>query len=46
MGYFRVKIDCGTGKILDIDGPFKGARADITIARITIIPRMSVNEKV
>jgi hypothetical protein len=37
---------CGIGEILDIDGPFKGTGADITIARITIIPRMSVNEKV
>jgi hypothetical protein len=36
----------GTGKILDIDDPFKGAIADVTIAKMTIIPRLSLNEKV
>jgi hypothetical protein len=43
---YQLAVSCGTGEILDIDGPFKGAAADITIAKITIVPQMSLGEKV
>jgi hypothetical protein len=35
--YYQVCVSVGTGEIIHFAGPFKGAAADITIARQTII---------
>jgi hypothetical protein len=43
---YQLAVSVDTGEILDLDGPFKVVAADITIARMTIVPRMSFGEKV